>query len=135
MSHDFVRHGDPAFVDRALNSRILDCAVNVHRRLGPGLLESSYRTCLVHELQKRGLSPRSEVPIELSYDEIRLECGYRADIIVNDLILLELKAVERLLPIHSAQLLTYLKWSRLRVGFLLNFNVAALRDGMKRFLR
>ena len=123
------------FLDRELNSRILGCAINVHRALGPGLLENVYRSCLVHELGNAGLAVRSEVPIKLTYGGICLECGYRADIIVQESVLLELKAAEQLLPIHDAQLLTYLKLSRLRVGFLLNFNVTSLRQGIRRLVR
>jgi GxxExxY protein len=123
------------FMDRGLNQRILGSAIQVHRTLGPGLLESVYRTCLVHELQKAGMMVSSEVAVPVEYDGLSLGCAYRADIIVDDCVLLELKAVDRVLPIHEAQLLTYLKFSRLRVGFLINFNVPSLRNGIRRLLR
>jgi GxxExxY protein len=121
--------------NRKLNGRILECAVKVHRALGPGLLENVYRTCLVHELANAQLRARTEVPIELAYAGARLDCSFRADVIVEESVLLELKAVECLLPIHDAQLLSYLKLSRLRVGFLLNFNVTSLRKGIRRLVR
>jgi GxxExxY protein len=123
------------FMDRELNHRILGLAIKVHRSLGPGLLESVYRTCLVHELRKAGMNVRSEVQVPVVYADVSLDCGYRADVIVQDSVLLELKAVDKLLAIHEAQLLTYLKLSRLRVGFLINFNVASLRNGIRRLLR
>ena len=123
------------YLDRGLNQRILGCAIKVHRALGPGLLESAYRTCLVHELERSGLAVRTEVPIEIRYDGIGLQCGYRADIIVQESVLIELKAVDRLASIHDAQLLTYLKLSGIRVGFLLNFNATSLRQGIRRLVR
>jgi GxxExxY protein len=122
-------------MDRELNQRILGSAIKVHRALGPGLLESVYRKCLVHELEKAGMSVTAEVPVPIEYDGVFVALAYRADIIVHDRVLLELKAVEKLLPIHEAQLLTYLKFSRLRVGFLINFNAASLRHGIRRLLR
>ena len=122
-----------AFKDKT--ERILAAAYAVHSCLGPGLLESTYRACLVREMRERGLDVREEVPIPIRYRDRDIEFGYRADLIVEDSILLELKAVEQLLPIHEAQTLTYLKHSRLRVGLLLNFNVIHLKTGVRRFVR
>ena len=121
-------HGD-------LTRRILGSAMEVHRRLGPGLLEGTYRACLLHQLAKDCIEARSEVPIPLRYNGLELEASYRADVIVENAVLLELKAAESILPIHQAQVLTYLKLSNLRVGLLLNFNVTRLQSGIHRFVR
>ncbi len=107
-------------------------AVEVHRNLGPGLLESAYEECLCHELHLRGLDCKRQVPLPLLYKGLKLDCGYKIDLIVQDEVLLELKAVERLLPIHEAQLLTYLKLTGKRVGLLINFNVPLLTQGIIR---
>jgi len=120
---------------RSLTHGVIAAAISVHRALGPGLLENAYRKCLVHELRGRGLDPRAEVPIPLVYKGIHLDCGFRADLIVNDQVLLELKAIDRLLPIHDAQLLTYLKLCRIKVGLLINFNSSSLRNGIRRLIR
>jgi GxxExxY protein len=113
---------------------IIGCAIEVHRTLGPGLLESAYEKCMVHELLTRGISFRCQVPLPATYKGIRIELAYRADLIVNDTILLELKSVDRLLPIHQAQVITYLKLANLRQGLLINFNVNRLVDGLKNIL-
>jgi GxxExxY protein len=120
---------------RELTRRILGGAIEVHRALGPGLLENSYRTCLVRQLELDGLAVRHEVPIEIHYKDLVIPTAYRADLVVEDIALVELKAVEKLLPIHEAQVLTYLKHARLPVGLLLNFHMATLRDGVRRFIR
>ena len=120
---------------RELTHRIVGCAIEVHRELGPGLLESAYRACLVHELTRVGIDVRAEVPVPVSFRGLELDCGYRADLIVESAVIVELKAVERLLPIHDAQLLTYLKLTNLRVGLLLNFNHTTLKDGFRRLAR
>jgi GxxExxY protein len=120
---------------RDLTQRIVNGAIAVHRELGPGLLEGAYRACLVHELGRAGLDVAVEVPVPIQYRGLRLDCGYRADVVVDDRVVLELKAVERLLPIHDAQLLTYLKLSGLRVGMLMNFNARTLKDGLRRLAR
>jgi GxxExxY protein len=122
-------------VSSELTRRILGCAIEVHRALGPGLLESAYRACLVRELDLAGLPSRKEVAIPVIYKGEQIDCGYRADIVVRNQVLLELKAVERLLPIHEAQVLTYLKLCDLRVGLLLNFNATSLRNGIRRLVR
>jgi GxxExxY protein len=120
---------------RQLTDRILACAVDVHRALGPGLLESAYRSCLVHRLRLEGLSVKEEMPIAVEYRGCSLPLAYRADLVVEDTVLLELKAVEALAPIHDVQVLTYLKLLGLRVGLLLNFNVTHLGKGIRRFVR
>ena len=102
--------------------------------LGPGLLESVYERCMAHELALRGLSVLTQVEIPLSYKDLELECGYRADLIVNDKVLVELKAVNKLLPVHEAQLLTYLRLTGIHVGLILNFNVHVLKKGIVRMV-
>nr|WP_294521338.1 GxxExxY protein [uncultured Rhodopila sp.] len=116
-----------------LTEKIIGIAINVHRKLGPGLLESVYNQCLSHALRKNGLSIQREVPLPLIFDGLRLDKGYMADIIVEDTVLLELKAVEHILPLHEAQTRTYLKLSRCRLALLLNFNSLMLKDGISRF--
>lgn len=118
-----------------LTGRILGCAIEVHRTLGPGLLETAYRACLLHCLRASGLNAEAEVPIPIQFRGFVVETAYRADIIVNDSVLLELKAVERLLPIHTMQTLTYLQLAKLPVGLLINFNVTVLMNGVKRLVR
>jgi GxxExxY protein len=120
---------------RELTERIIGGALHVHKSLGPGLLEGTYRSCLLHRFAQDGLNARPEVPIPLSYDGLTLATSYRADIVVEDRVILELKAVDRLLPIHEAQILTYLKLANLRVGLLLNFNVTRLENGIRRLVR
>jgi len=115
-----------------LTEKIIGCAIKVHRVLGPGLLESAYETCLVHELVKSGLRIQRQVPLPVVYDGIKLEAGYLLDVVVEDTVIVELKAVEHLLPIHEAQLLTYLKLADKRLGLLINFNVSLLKNGIKR---
>ena len=119
----------------SLSYKVIGSAIEVHRALGPGLLESVYRTCLLHELQVRGIEARSEVPIPVVYKGRKLDCGFRADLIVEETLLLELKALERLLPVHDAQILTYLRLSGLKVGFLFNFNASPLKNGIRRFMK
>jgi GxxExxY protein len=118
-----------------LTRSVIGAAIEVHRVLGPGLLESAYRKCLAHELLHRDLDFRLEVPIPLRYKQAEIDCGFRADIIVGDQLLVELKSVERLLLVHDAQVLTYLKLCGMKVGLLINFNVSSLRNGIKRLIR
>ncbi len=113
---------------------VVDSAMKVHSALGPGLLESAYEACLMRELRKRGLRVVSQVPIAVTYDGEILDVGYRADLLVEDTVLVELKAVEVILPVHKAQLLSYLRLSGKQVGLLINFNVEHLRDGIKRVI-
>ena len=122
---------DPSLTND-LTHRIIGLAMRVHRRLGPGLLESVYERCLCHELGKEGIAFQRQVPLPVPYDDILLDCGYIADIIVEGQVILELKAVERTQPLHEAQLLTYLRLSPCRVGLLINFNTVSLTDGIKR---
>ena len=121
-----------AWENDLLTEKILGFAIEVHRQLGPGLLESAYEECLSYELSQSGIGFRRQVPLPVIYKSIRLDCGYRIDIVVEDQVILELKTVERLMPIHEAQILTYLKLSGLHTGLLLNFNSAVLKDGIRR---
>jgi GxxExxY protein len=120
--------------DNELTHEILGCAIEVHQQLGPGLLESTHETCLIHELESQGLRVSAQHPLPLTYKGIKLEAGYRLDLLVQDRIVVELKAVDRLAPIHEAILLTYLRLSRRRVGLLINFNVPVLKDGVRRMV-
>jgi len=110
----------------ALSNRIIGCAIEVHRHLGPGLLESTYQQCLAHELRINGIELEIEHPLPVVYKDIRLDCGYRIDLLVENEIILELKSVEKIAPIHEAQLLSYLKLANKKQGFLINFNVLRL---------
>ncbi len=131
MNHrEHREHRDGASAE--LSERVLGAAIEVHRVLGPGLLESAYEACLCHELALAGIAFKKQWELPVEYKGFRLDAGFRADLIVEDELLLELKTVDRLLPIHTAQVLTYLKLSGLRVGLLLNFNERVLRDGIKR---
>jgi GxxExxY protein len=111
---------------------IIGAAIEVHRALGPGLLESAYEECLCHELHLRGLAFRRQVDLPVPYKGLKLDCGYKMDVVVDNTVILELKCVEKILPIHEAQLLTYLKLSGKRVGLLINFNVPLLTQGIVR---
>ena len=111
---------------------VADAAYTVHRALGPGLLESVYEVCLAHELGKRGLKVERQVTLPILYDSVRLDAGLRLDILVQDCLAVELKAVDALLPVHQAQLLTYLKLAGHRLGLLINFNVPVIKNGIKR---
>jgi GxxExxY protein len=113
---------------------IVDAAIKVHTALGPGLLESTYEVCLRHELDKRELIVSAQVPLPVFYDGQTIEAGYRIDLLVENLVIVELKSVESFSPIHQAQLLTYLKLSEKPVGLLINFNVTRLKDGIKRMV-
>lgn len=117
-----------------LTERIIGAALEVHRHLGPGLLESAYEACLARELSYRGLNFERQRPIALSYRDVQVDVGYRADFVIENTVLLELKAAERIAPIADAQILTYMKLLNLRKALLLNFNVALLRDGIRRFV-
>ena len=118
-----------------LTRQIIGLAIKVHRTVGPGLLEQVYQDCLCHEMTLAGVSFRRQVALSLVYDGVRLPRAYRADIIVEDNIILEIKAIEQILPVHEAQLLTYLRMSGCSVGLLLNFNAALLKDGLRRFIQ
>jgi GxxExxY protein len=116
-----------------LTERVIGAAIEVHRALGPGLLESAYEECLCHELHLRGISFERQVPLPVEYKGVKLDCGYRLDLVVEDRLILEIKCMEHVLPVHEAQLLTYLKMTGKRVGLVLNFNVSTLvRGGLVR---
>ena len=117
-----------------LSSKIIGAAIEVHKALGPGLLESAYEECLCHEFGLRGLSNERQKPLPVIYKGIELDCGYRLDIVVENTIILELKSCEKIEPIHKAQLLTYLRLSGLHLGLILNFNVPVMRDGIVRIV-
>ena len=119
-------------MEAGLTEEIIGAAIAVHRELGPGLLESAYQACMCRELTLRQIAFRSQVDLPVHYKGILLDCGYRIDFVVDDRVIVELKSVERLAPIHESQLLTYLRLSKLRVGLLVNFNVAVLRQGIVR---
>ena len=115
--------------DDDLGTHLISCALRVHSELGPGLLESVYEVCLAHELKKAGIQTERQVAVPITYDGLTFEEGFKVDILVSRRVVAELKSVDKLLPIHSAQLLTYLKLNGLRVGYLLNFNVVHMREG------
>lgn len=117
-----------------LTDRILGCAIEVHRTLGPGLLESACEECLCYELAQAGIAGQRQVPLPVRYKDVKLDCGYRLDVVAENQVVIELKTVEKLLPVHDAQMLTYLRLSGCRVGLLINFNVPVLRDGIKRLV-
>ena len=118
--------------EEEIGKLVIDSAMKVHSALGPGLLESAYRACLAHELELRGLDVSQEKPLPVLYEGAEISVGYRIDLLLNQKVIVELKAVEKLLPIHAAQLLCYLKLSGCKLGFLINFNVLHLKDGIKR---
>lgn len=118
----------------SLGRQVIDAGLKVHKVLGPGLLESAYEQCLAHELQLRGLSVRRQVAVPLVYEGLRLEVGYRLDLVIGDAIVVEVKAIDALTRVHEAQVLTYLKLSGLRLGFLMNFNVLMFKQGLKRLV-
>jgi len=120
--------------ENRVTETVIGSAIEVHRALGPGLLESAYEACLAYELGRRGLKVERQKPVPLTYGSVRLDCGYRADLVVEDRVMVELKSVDRLEPIHEAQLLSYLKISGLGVGLLINFNVKMLKAGIRRIV-
>ena len=130
MKADLTAEG--AEMGDGLSGRIIGAAIEVHRHLGPGLLESAYEACFAHELTERGMRVARQVTLPVLYKGVSVECGYRIDLVVDDLVLCELKAVERLMDVHLAQVLTYLKLSGIRLGLLINFNQRVLRHGIKR---
>ncbi len=113
---------------------VLDCAFTIHTGLGPGLLESAYEACLYYEIQKSGLYVEKQKPLPLIYEEVRLEAGYRIDLLIENQIIVEVKSIEALADVHLAQILTYMKLSNCKLGLLANFNVKYLRDGIKRII-
>src|ERR1700761_6481756 len=114
----------------AIAKAIVDSAIKVHKNLGPGLLESSYRACLTHELRSRGFSVECELPLPIQYEGIKLDCGYRIDMLVNGSVIVELKTVDAVLAVHRSQLLTYLRHAKKRLGLLINFHEVLLKNGI-----
>ena len=120
--------------ENEISRAIIGCAIEVHRGLGPGLLESAYEECLCYELSQAGLKFQRQVELPVGYKKVKIDCAYKIDILVDDRLVVELKAVERILPVHEAQLLTYLRLTGIKTGLLLNFYVPVLRDGIKRMM-
>ncbi|MCW1146624.1 MULTISPECIES: GxxExxY protein [Flavobacterium] len=118
--------------ENELSRIVFDCALKVHQSLGPGLLESAYEECLYYELRKTGLNVEKQKPLPLIYEEVKLDVGYRIDIIVENKLIIEIKSVEALNDVHFAQLLTYLKLTNCKLGLLINFNVSLIKNGVKR---
>ena len=127
-------HEENCAIAESIASIVVDAGLTVHRALGPGLLESAYEHCLTYELQTRGLSVNRQVCLPITYNNAKLDAGYRLDLLVEHAIIVEVKAVEALTPIHYAQLITYLKLSGHRIGFLMNFHVALFKHGLKRLV-
>ena len=127
------RRGAETVRDR-ISEQVIGLAIEVHRALGPGLLESAYEECLAYEFAQHQIRFRRQVPLPIVYKAVQLECGYRIDCVIDEWLIAELKTVERLLPVHEAQLLTYLKLTGLKVGLLMNFNVPVLKDGIRRMV-
>ncbi len=117
-----------------ITEKIIGCSIEIHKSLGPGLLESAYEECLCYELNQQGLRTERQKPIAMVYKGIKLECGYRIDVLVEDLVVVELKTVESFSPVHEAQILTYLKFSKKNTGLLINFKVPLLKNGIRRFI-
>ena len=120
--------------ENEISKIILDCAFKVHTVLGPGLLESAYRECLAYEIRKAGLKVEKEKPLPLVYEEVKLECGYRIDLLIENKVVIELKVVEAFNEVHIAQTLTYMRLSGCKLGLLLNFDTKSLKDGIKRLI-
>ena len=118
----------------SITNTIIGCAIDIHKSLGPGLLESAYEKCLLFELIEHNLSVKQQVPLPLVYKKIQLDCSYKLDLIVEECVIIELKSIDTILPIHKAQLLSYLKISGFKVGLLINFNVNILKDGIIRLM-
>jgi len=117
-----------------ITQKIIGCAIEVHRNLGPGLLESAYEECMAYELGKAGLKTKRQVPTPVVYKDVKLDCGYRIDMLIENLVVIEIKVVDEINPVHEAQILTYLKFSKMNIGLLINFNVTALKNGIRRFI-
>jgi len=120
--------------ENELGNVIISCAMKAHSAVGPGLLESAYELCLTHELTRQGLKVRNQVPIPIRYEDLTIDHGYRVDLLVDDLVVVELKSIEAILPVHRGHLLSYLRLGGFRLGYLLNFNVAHMRDGIIRMV-
>ena len=116
-----------------ITEKIIGCAIEVHKELGPGLLESAYEECLVFELEQAGLNAERQIPVPVVYKDIKLDCGYRIDILVEKKVIIELKAVDTIATVHEAQILTYMKFAKKEIGLLINFNTTLLKNGIKRY--
>ena len=127
-------HRENGMIEEELTSKVIKCAIEVHRTLGPGLLESAYRECLEYELTLNKLKVIKELPMPIIYKDVRLDHGYRIDLLVNDKLVIELKTVERFTDVHFAQVLTYLRLGNYPIGLLMNFDVKVLKDGLKRVI-
>src|ERR1700731_2575718 len=129
-----ISRGTQRVNENDIGTAIVGAAMRVHSALGPGLLESAYETCLLYELEKQGVSGRRKVPIAIRYEALTIDNGYRVDLLIGDLVVVELKAVEAVLPVHRTQLLSYLRLGGFKLGYLLNFHVAHMRDGIVRMV-
>ena len=130
---DLINHRDTETQRlNQITEKIIGCSIEVHRALGPGLLESAYEECLCYELSQSGLRFERQVPLPVAYKGVNLDCGYKMDLVVKNLVIIEIKAVEHLIPVHEAQLLSYLKLANKPLGLLMNFHVSALKNGLKR---
>jgi len=137
MNDKTQRHGgteNPIFYNKELTDKIIASAIEVHRYLGPGLLESAYEECFCHELYLQEIPFERQKPLPLEYKGIKLDCGYRIDIIVDNKVVIELKCVDKITPVHEAQLLTYLRLSKIKVGLIINFYTGILKNGIKRLV-
>ena len=132
MIHDGDTEARSKLLYEDLTEKIIGAAIEVHRALVPGLLESAYEECFCHELSLRGVSFRRQVPLPVEYKGVKLDCGYRLDMVVDDLVIVEVKSVENLIALHSAQLISYLRLTGLPLGLLINFNVGLLKQGVRR---
>jgi len=117
-----------------LSRKVIGLSIEVHRELGPGLLENTYKQCLAYELSQAGINFQMEVELPVKYKNVLISCGYRIDLLIENNLIIELKSVDKIIPIHEAQLLTYMKLSGIKVGLLMNFNEIVLKDGIKRFV-
>jgi len=117
-----------------ITSDIIACAIEIHKALGPGLLESAYKECLRYLLTLKGYKVESEVPVPIVFEEVKLDCGYRIYLLIDNEVIVELKSIEALAPVHTAQILTHLKFAKKKVGLLINFNVTVLKQGIKRYI-
>jgi len=129
-----VREGNPKMGEEAIGRKILAAAMKVHSAIGSGLLESAYEACLAHELRKEGLPLERQIALPIVYDGEQLDAGYRLDLWIERKVIVEVKSVEKLMPIHASQLLSYLRLSNSKLGYLLNFNVVHMKDGIKRIV-
>ena len=121
-------------IENIITEKIISCAIEVHKNLGPGLLESAYEECLFYELQQLEVNVKKQVPLPLVYKEIKLDAGYRIDLLVENKVIVEIKSVDAIADIHKAQLMTYMKLAGIKVGLLINFNVTKLKDGIVRWI-